>query len=114
MSNLLSYRAIRSAPLTRDEAQAIDIVIARYQSDFEYRDDADVFTLDPSDPDEPDVIFSGSVRLISEAEAEEDARYWADCLTDIRRILEDAAWQVFFGDQLLSWDEDDGFLFPEA
>ena len=45
-------------------------------------------------------------------DAAEDGRHWADCLTDIRRVLEDAVWQVFLGGQLLAWDEDDGWLLP--
>ena len=58
MSIVLSYRALRDVPLSPDEAAAIDIVIARYQSDFEYRDAADAFTVHPTDPTAPEVIFS--------------------------------------------------------
>lgn len=57
MSIVLSYRALRDVPLSPDEAAAIDIVIARYQSDFEYRDAADAFTVHPTDPTAPEVIF---------------------------------------------------------
>ena len=53
MSIVLSYRALRDVPLSPDEAAAIDIVIARYQSDFEYRDAADAFTVHPTDPTAP-------------------------------------------------------------
>lgn len=112
MSIVLSYRALRDEPLSPDEAAAIDIVIARYQSDFEYRDDADAFTVHPRVPQAPEVIFSGTVRL-PDGDAE-SSDYWMCCLTDIRRILEDADWHVALGDAALDWDEDDGWILPQS
>ena len=53
MSTALVYRAFRATPLSHEESQAIDIVIARYQSDFEYRDEADAIQSDPPDPADP-------------------------------------------------------------
>lgn len=111
MSIVLSYRALRDEPLSADEAAAIDIVIARYQSDFEYRDAADAFTVHASDPETPEIIISGTVCL--SAEDAESRDYWMCCLTDIRRILEDAMWFVTLGDAALEWDEDDGWMLPE-
>lgn len=112
MSIVLSYRALRDEPLSADEAAAIDIVIARYQSDFEYREAADAFTVSPSDPTASEVIFSGTVIL--PADDAESSSYWMCCLTDIRRILEDADWYVSQGDTALDWDEDDGWMLPET
>lgn len=112
MSIVLSYRALRDEPLSADEAAAIDIVIARYQSDFEYREAADAFTVNPSDPNASEVIFAGTVCL--PAEDAESRDYWMCCLTDIRRILEDADWTVSQGDTALDWDEDDGWMLPET
>ena len=111
MSTALVYRAFRATPLSHEESQAIDIVIARYQSDFEYRDEADAIQSDPPDPADPERICSGAIVL---TDAAEDGRHWADCLTDIRRVLEDAVWQVFLGGQLLAWDEDDGWMLPKT
>ena len=121
MSIVLSYRALRDEPLSADEAAAIDIVIARYQSDFEYREAADAFTVNPSDPNASEVIFSGTVcplgKLLSGSSTERICRRkndWMCCLTDIRRILEDADWTVSQGDTALDWDEDDGWMLPET
>ena len=83
MSTALIYRAFRATPLSHEESQAIDIVIARYQSDFEYRDEADAIQSDPPDPADPERICSGAIVL---TDAAEDGRHWADCLTDIRRL----------------------------
>ena len=110
MSIVLSYRALRDVPLSPDEAAAIDIVIARYQSDFEYRDAADAFTVHPTDPTAPEVIFSGTICV--PADDAEPIGYWTCCLTDIRRILDDAALYVSLDDTALAWDEDDGWLLP--
>lgn len=112
MSIVLSYRAFRAEPLSEDEAAAIDIVIARYQSDFEYRDAADAFTVYSYDPSTPEIIFSGTINLPEHDT--ESYTYWTCCLTDICRILEDATWYVSLGDVLLGWDEDDGWLLPET
>lgn len=112
MSIVLSYRALRDTPLSPDEAAAIDIVVARYQSDFEYRDAADAFTIHPRNPKAPRVIFSGTVCL--PADDAESAAYWMCCLTDIRRILEDASWHISLGDTALEWDEDDGWFLPKT
>nr|WP_300128825.1 hypothetical protein [uncultured Butyricicoccus sp.] len=111
MSIVLSYRALRDTSLSSDEAAAIDIVVARYQSDFEYRDTADAFAIHPHNPKAPNVIFSGTVCL--PADDAESASYWMCCLTDIRRILEDADWHISLGDTPLEWDEDDGWFLPQ-
>lgn len=111
MSIVLSYRAFRAEALSEDEAAAIDIVIARYQSDFEYHDAADTFTVYSYDPSTPEIIFSGTINLPEHDT--ESYTYWMCCLTDIRRILEDATWYVSLGDMPLGWDEDDGWLLPE-
>lgn len=106
MSHALTYCARRAQPLGLEEAQAIDIVIARYQSDFEYREEADVFE-HTAQSAAADIIFSGRIRL---DEDEQTRAYWTDCLTDIRRVLEDAAWEVCFDSIPMAWDEDDGWL----
>lgn len=108
MSIVLSYRAFRAQPLSSDEAAAIDIVIARYQSDFEYY--ADSFVIHPHNQKVPEIIFSGAISLLTQDS--DSCHYWLCCLTDICRILDDAQWRVSLGDVALIWDEDDGWCIP--
>ena len=69
---------------------------------------------DPNDPTEPDVVFEGATKLPDNSE---DAvwgglQHWCAALTEIRRIIPDADWDVHVDDHEIQWDEAVGAFDP--
>ena len=69
------------------------------------------FVYDPADPTSPDVVFEGATELPAHsADAMWAAlQHWCKLLTNVRRALADATWQVNVDDVDIPWDENTGF-----
>jgi hypothetical protein len=94
------YTAQRARSLTPNEQAAIGKVVDQYSV-------ADWESFCVYDRTEPGVIFDGSAGLPRDSE---DAcwaavRHWCAALTEIRRLLPDAAWEVYVDDHPITWDE---------
>jgi hypothetical protein len=94
------YAAERDRPLTADERQAIEAVIARYEAADEEQWES--FCVYPYDAETPAVIFSGAtgIPLHTEEAAWKTLLHWA-------------AWRAAFEDTELRWDEARGWELPE-
>ncbi len=57
--------------------------------------------------DSPDTIFEGATKLPDDSEDSmwEAVQRWCNALSEIRRILPDADWQVHVDDHDIQWDE---------
>jgi hypothetical protein len=110
----IHYRAERERPVEGGEQARIDEIIRTYEAERDSGDGEDFCVYD-HDPDEPEAIFYGSTKLpMSEDPWATIAAclHWAKCLTDIRRVLPDAAWEVHMDDTCLEWDEENGWHLP--
>lgn len=69
------------------------------------------FIYDPNDPSEPDVIFEGATGLPNNSEDAvwEGLQHWCAALTEIRRVLSDADWDVHVNDHEIVWVEESGY-----
>lgn len=110
------YAAHRAKPLTPHENEQIVAVIDAYSIEDKRREadrtgqvwsweDFCVYPLGSSD--EPDVIFEGATKLPLESEIEfwASLQYWCQLLSEIRRVLSNAAWTVHVDDYPIQWDE---------
>lgn len=95
---------------------AIDEAMSRYllskllaEHGFtEARRDGEEFVVYPADnPTEPDMVFEGATKLtLCDEEAfRVSIEYWCRLLSEIRRLLPDAAWRVHVDDADIVWSE---------
>jgi hypothetical protein len=65
-------------------------------------------------PTEPGVIFEGATKLpdTSEDDCWTGLQYWCSALSEIRRILSDAEWDVHVDDHQIAWDKEAGSFDP--
>jgi hypothetical protein len=115
MSISIYDTARRDWPLSPDELNAISGAIQSYSleelieehglNDAEFNGES-FCVYDPSEADEPGIIFEGATKLPSTSVEVFWAaiQYWCECLSEIRRIVPDATWRVHIDDQELQWD----------
>ncbi len=112
MSVSIYYCAERKKPLSTEENSEISAVINKFSDSYPYKDSEEDFCVYEYDSAQPEVIFNGSTKLpLSDAfgETVDAVMHWADCLSDIRRILSDANWAVNMDDTALIWDDKKGW-----
>ncbi len=65
---------------------------------------------------EPGVVFEGATKLPSNSEEVfwEAIQFWCELLTEVRRLLPDAAWVAHIDDRELYWDEENRRYNPSA
>lgn len=111
------YTARRPEPLSPAEQSAIEAAIARHPLSMLLEEcgasedmyDGEDFCVFMADLDTgPGVVFEGATKLTlcSEDAMWADVKHWCRLLSDMRRILRDAAWQVDIDDHEIPWDED--------
>lgn len=117
MSVSIYYTARREQALTAAENKTLQQLIARYGIEDQLAErertgegyNWESFTVyDPSDPTEPGVVFEGATKLPDNSE---DAmwvgvQHWCALLTQLRRSLPGASWQVHVDDHDIAWDEE--------
>jgi hypothetical protein len=111
------YDAERDYPLTDKENNLIEKIVEKYNVEkmnkFENGEDFYIYDYDKN---EPRKIFSGATGLeISDINPMITAKcciFWAKCLTEIRKIINDSEWTVQMDDDELIWDEEKGWYLP--
>lgn len=109
------YSAERGNPLSEEENQKVQAIIEEYSNSYPYKDEAEDFYVYDYDDSEPKVIFYGSTKLPLSNNIEETiiaVIHWAACLSDIRRAIPDAQWDVNMDDTDLIWDDSEGWQLP--
>lgn len=112
MSVSIYYSAKRKGILSEYENKIIGTVIKKYSESYSYKDMAEDFCVYDYHTSEPEVIFRGSTKLPLSDNLEETIiaiQHWAACLSEIRRLVSDAQWSVNVDDEVLIWDEKDGW-----
>ncbi|HEY4259500.1 MAG TPA: hypothetical protein VGM98_05055 [Schlesneria sp.] len=120
MSISIYYSARRAKPLTAAERAKISRIKAKYAVEAaidEYDRTGEgynwqsFFIYDPSDPTEPDVIFEGATGLPDNSEDAvwDGLQHWCKALTEIRRVLKDANWDVHVDDHEIVWVDGSGY-----
>jgi hypothetical protein len=108
------YLAKRSTPLTKDETKRIEDIIGEYNKGKSFKKGEDFYIYD-YDEKAPEEIFYGATGLPLSSNAMltvEACLYWAECLTKIRHVINNAEWSVNMDDTELEWDEKDGWQLP--
>lgn len=117
MSISIYYTARRNRLLTPTERATVKEAIDRYSIEHQLAErvrTGDGFNwesfcvYDPSDPTESGVVFEGSTKLPDNSE---DAiwtglQHWCRLLSEIRRALPDASWQVHVDDHDIVWNDE--------
>ena len=114
MSISIYYEAKRNAPLSAQENAAIAAVIKRYSVEDQIREyvrsgrgqNWESFHLYGSSSS-ADSIFSGATKLPDNSEEAIwiGVQHWCAALSEIRRILHGATWEVSVDDHPIRWDE---------
>ena len=115
MSISIYYSAERQIPLSENENEKIEQLIEEYSESYTYKDTQESFYLYDYDEDEPEVIFNGSTKLPLSDNFEETiiaVLHWAECLSEIRRIVPGASWSVNMDDTDFIWSDEDGWQLP--
>lgn len=116
MSMSIYYAAARPRPLTQGEIEQVEAVELRFSVDDQIESylrtgrgpNWESFTIYPTDDlTQPGIVLEGATRLPDNSE---DAlwigvQHWCRALTALRRILQDAQWQVHVDDHDIHWDE---------
>jgi hypothetical protein len=116
MSISIYYTARRSRPLSTEERAAVDQLTAKYAIEDQLEEflrtgegyNWESFCIyDAADPTEPGVVFEGATKLPDNSE---DAflnglQHWCNLLSEIRRAVPDAAWEVNVDDHDIPWNE---------
>jgi hypothetical protein len=95
---MIHYRATRVNPLTPAERTAIDALVGQYSGG---PTGEALGVSDSLNPSHPRVIFEGTTEATGD-----DLRYWCMALSEIRRVLADATWQVLVDGRAIPWNED--------
>ncbi len=112
MSVSIYYKVVRAAPLTDAERKTIDGLVEKYSVDNDIEEylktgqglNWESFSF--SDPVEPKVVLAGSTALPNNTE---DAtwigvQHWCKLLSEIRRVIPNAIWNVHVEDHEMQWD----------
>jgi hypothetical protein len=110
------YTASRQQPLTSDECAAVDAIIARYPvealiaklgiGEDEYRGEG--FCVYDEDT-EPGVVFEGATKLPFTDDDDvvwAALEHWCALLSEVRRVIEGATWEVHVDEAHVPWDEE--------
>ncbi|MDR1180173.1 MAG: hypothetical protein LBK44_06675 [Spirochaetales bacterium] len=108
------YAAKRSYRITDEENKLIEDIINKYNKEKKFKRGED-FCIYEYDNEDPEAIFSGSTKLpasLNPIHTYQACIYWAKCLTEIRKIVKDAQWNVSMDEFELEWDEEKGWDLP--
>jgi hypothetical protein len=110
VSTSLYYSARRSHQLSSEERSAVDRLVNTFAINDESGGRAEwegFWVYDPADPSEPDVVFEGATKLPDDSPENmwEALQHWTALVSQIRRTLPDATWDVHVDEHELVWDE---------
>jgi hypothetical protein len=122
MGIAIYYAARRTAGLTDQEREVVEAVVRRYSvagAIEEYHRtgsgwNGEDFCLYEPPFDSPDTILEGATRL---PDQDEDVfwaavRHWCEALSQFRRLLPDAEWNVHVDDLDIVWDAEQQAFDP--
>lgn len=113
MSVSLYYNARRATPLTATETAAVERITAAHLASFPYDDEESLYLYAPAGC-EPDEIIAGSTKMPRVFERLMPViDHVLDSVTELRRTLPGAAWEVHMDDVEFPWDEAEGYVLPE-
>jgi hypothetical protein len=114
MSMSIYYKATRSYPLSAGERAAVSAIIDRFSVDREIQEyfasgeglNWESFSLYDT-PSAPDVVLEGATKLpdITEEAVWTGVQHWCAALSEVRRVISDAIWQVAVEEHEIMWDE---------
>jgi hypothetical protein len=110
------YEARRPKPLSHDERAKIAELIKKYavEDRIHVRERLgygpkweSFFVYPPDSAEDPDVVFEGATGLPANSDRafEQGTSHWCALLSEIRRVLFDAAWRVTIDDHHVLWNE---------
>ena len=125
MSVSIYYEARRHHRLTPEEQRAVEEIISTHSVDADIQRYLETgvgpnwepfCVYDASEPSEADVVFEGATKLPDDSQ---DAiwvgvQHWCRVLTEIRRALPGADWDVHVDDHRISWNEELSEFDPTA
>ncbi len=125
MSISIYYTARREEPLSSVEQAAVDRVRAsysirdeaeRYSQTGQGHNGEDFCVYDRNNPTEPGIIFEGATKLpdTSEDALWELVQHWCRLLSEVRRTVPGAKWDVHVDDLEVAWDEEAQAYDPTA
>ncbi|MEU9793776.1 hypothetical protein AB0E27_24640 [Streptomyces sparsogenes] len=110
----LYYHARRSTPLTEAEAAEVQRITAARQASSPYEDEESLYLYDHG-ASEPDEILTGSTKLPRAPDRLLPVvAHVLDSVTELRRALPDADWQVHIDDLDIPWEGDRGYVLPDT
>jgi hypothetical protein len=115
MSISIYYTARRERPLTQNEEVSISGLLDAYSVEEKIKERertrkgpnwSSFFVYDSASPSEPGVIFEGATQLPDNRAKNLwiGVQHWCALLTEIRRVLPDADWDVHIDDHDICWD----------
>ena len=106
------YDAVREYKLTDEENSIIETIIEKYNSKKDKK--SEDFCVYDYDPEDPKIIFNGSTGLPmnNPMRTVKSCIFWAECLTEIRKVVKNTTWCVQLDDTELKWDEKEGWQLP--
>ncbi|ATY15494.1 hypothetical protein CU254_37750 [Amycolatopsis sp. AA4] len=108
MSTSLYYTASRATALTAAETTAIERVVTARQASFPCPDEESLFLYE-----EPDAIVAGSTKMPFDVDRVMPVlEHVLGSVTELRRALPDAEWQVHLDDFDIPWNESEGYFLP--
>ncbi|QEI06218.1 hypothetical protein FXN63_10490 [Pigmentiphaga aceris] len=123
MSISIYYSADRDHPLSEAEQRSIDACIAKYPPPapkrrfFLFKGEAwESFCVYARTPrTDANRIFQGATKLSGPGAEDiwEGVQHWCALLTEIRRVVPDAQWDVSVDDQKIVWDDEARMYRPE-
>ncbi|GAA2368252.1 MULTISPECIES: hypothetical protein [Streptomyces] len=106
------YQARRSTPPTEAETAEVARIAAAHQASFPYEDEESLYLYD-HDGSDPDEILAGSTKLpLAPDRLLPVTAHVLASVTELRRALPDAEWQVHIDDVDIPWDGDEGYALP--
>ena len=125
MSVSIYYAARRQQPLSPDERAALDRLIARYSirdhveqhvQTSKGHNGENFHLYEPSELTEPSVVFEGATKLPDNSGDAlwELIQHWCQLLSEVRRVLPSASWDVHVDDHDITWDEEQQAYDPSV
>ncbi|MFF5898923.1 hypothetical protein ACFY8O_23785 [Streptomyces argenteolus] len=112
MSVSLYYRASRATPPTDAETAAVERIVAAHRAAFPYEDQESLY-LYARDAGRPDEVVAGSTKLPLDTDKVLPVLdHVLGSVSELRRALPGARWQVHMDDLDVPWDETEGYAFP--
>jgi hypothetical protein len=125
LSISIYYSARREQPLSPAERANVDALVAKYTIEEQLAErertgegpNWESFCVYNSvGAEESGVVFEGATKLPDNSEKSLwlGVQHWCRLLSEIRRVLQDASWQVHIDDHSIVWDEERGEYDPSV